>query len=188
MLLRTAALLLLVACDGPAPAPSQCRPPRPVGDLSQPVALLPIALDAQGVLRALHDGDTVLLQQPPQGGYVIYAGAAARNLEACGAEVTAQLLDASTGASITGLDQRRADFTVESGGYWWPANGHTQAANVPSCPDALHQGVVGRSAVLRVDVRDAAQRSARVEVRVTPACPAGDVRCPCLCGPNPSAC
>lgn len=188
MLLRIAAIALLVACDGPAAPPRGCQPPRPVGDLSQPVALLPIALDGQGALGALHDGDTVLLQRPPQGGYVIYAGAAARNLEACGAQITAQLLDAATGVPITGLDQRQADFTVESGGYFWPANGFTQAANIPSCPDALHQGVVGRSAVLRVEVKDAAQRAARVEVKVTPVCPPGDARCPCLCGPNPAAC
>jgi hypothetical protein len=163
-------------------------PPRPAGDLSQPLQLLPISLDAQGALHALHDGDPVLLQKPPQGGYVIYAGAAARNLEACAAVVTAQLIDVSSGTPITGLDQRNADFTDASAGFFWPSNAFAQTPNIPSCPDALHQGVVGRKAILRADVTDANQRTARVEVRVTPACPAGDSHCPCICGPNPGGC
>jgi len=190
MLLRRAALLaLLCGCPGPQPvAPGPCTPQRPAGDLSQPVQLLPITLDGQGALHALHDGDPVLLQTPPQGGYVIYAGVAALNLEACGAVITAQLLDATSGTPVTGLDQRSVDFTVASAGYFWPADGYTQTANIPSCPDALHLGVVGRSAILRVDVSDANQRTARVEVNVTPACGAGDARCACLCGPNPAGC
>ncbi len=159
-----------------------------MGDLSQPVQLLAIALNSQGVLQALHDGDSVLLQKPPQGGYVIYAGAAGRNLEACKAVITAQLIDPASGAAITGLDQRDADLTVASAGYFWPENGITQTPNIPSCPDALHLGVVGRSAILRVDVTDANQRTARIEVNVTPACAAGDSHCPCNCGPNPGGC
>jgi hypothetical protein len=189
MLLRCAALLLLCACPGPTPPPPEkCVPPRLVGDLSQPLQLLPISLDAAGTLHALQDGDTVLLQKPPQGGYVIYAGAAARNLEACAAVITAQLVDVASGAPITGLDQRNVNFTVASAGYFWPSNGFTQTPNIPSCPDALHQGVVGRSAILRADVTDASQRTARVEVRVKPVCAADDSRCPCICGPNPSGC
>ena len=184
MLLRLAPLVLLLGCPGPQP-PATCAV---LGDAAQPVALLPFAADAQGALHALHDGDTVLLQKPPQGGFVIYAGAAARNLSPCAVQYTAELIDPSTGNPLTGLDQRHADLVSASGGYWWPASGLGQLANIPSCPDALHVGVVGRSTILRVDVLDSGGRGARVETQVTPVCPAGDSSCACVCGPDPTGC
>jgi hypothetical protein len=187
VLLRCALLALLCGCPGPQPAP-QCAPQRAQGDLSQSVALIPIALDPGGTLRALHDGDSIVLQRPPQGGYVLYAGAAARNVEACGATLTAQLIDPASGAPMTGLDQRRTDFVVAQDGYFWPANGFTQTGNIPACPDLIGGGVLGRDAILRVDVTDANARGARAEVRVKAVCPGGDSGCACLCGPAPGKC
>ncbi|MGZ6142393.1 MAG: hypothetical protein ACXWLM_03590 [Myxococcales bacterium] len=184
MLLRLLLLLALAGCPGPQRPPS-CTVQ---GDAAQPVELLPIAADGSGNLHALHDGDTVLLQKPSQGGFVVYAGAAARNLDPCLVQLTAELIDPSTGNPLTGLDQRQADLVSQSGGYWWPASELGDLANIPSCPDALHVGVVGRPAILRVDVLDATGRGARVETRVTPVCPAGDATCACVCGPDPGGC
>jgi hypothetical protein len=146
-----------------------------------------VAVDASGVLQPLRDGDPVLLQKPPQGGYVIYAGTAARNLMACGATVTAYLIDRATGNPLTNLDQRRADFTIASGGFWTTAHAYSQTPNIPACPDALHVGVVGRDATLHVDVVDAMSRHGSLEVRVTASC-AGNAACACLCGPDPAHC
>ena len=189
MLLKGCALLILLGgCPQPIPPTPQCSPQRAQGDLAQPVQLVPIALDAGGTLHALHDGDSIVLQRPPQGGFVLYAGAAARNVEACSAQLTAQLIDPSTGAPITGLDQRRTDFVIEHDGFFWPANGFTQTGNIPACPDLLGRGVLARDAILRVDVIDADGRSARVEVKVKAVCESGDSYCACLCGPNPGHC
>ena len=189
MLLRCGALLaLLCACPGPRTATPQCTPQRPQGDLTQAVQLLPIALDGDGNLQPLHDGDSILLQKPPQGGYVLYAGAAARNVEACNATLTAQLIDPSSGVPLSGLDQRPTAFVVARDGFFWPVNGYTQAGNIPACPDALGGGILGHDAILRVDVTDADGRTARAEVKVTAVCAAGDQGCACSCGPTPGKC
>ena len=189
MLLRSGALLaLLCGCPRPTIGPPQCTPQRVQGDLAQPVQLLPITLDGNGNLNALHDGDSLLLQKPPQGGFVLYAGAAARNVEACNAMLTAQLLDAATSLPITGIDQRPTAFVVERDGYFWPVDGYTQAGNIPACPDVLGKGVLARNAILRVDVTDAGGRSARVEVSVKAVCESGDQDCACACGPTPGKC
>jgi len=183
VLLRHAALIALAACGANPPDPCAA----PVGDPSQPIELQAVAVDASGSILALHDGDTLLLQKPPQGGYVIYAGAAARNLMPCGATVTAYLLDRSTGAALTNLDQRRADFTVAAGGFWQSAQPYAQTPNIPACPDALDVGVAGRPATLHVTVSDAQARSASVDVDVTASC-GGDPACACVCGADPAHC
>ncbi|MCA1829223.1 MAG: hypothetical protein ABR567_03810 [Myxococcales bacterium] len=181
MLLRTAVLLALFSCPpGPAPHP----PCGFVGDATRAVALLPIAAGADGLLRALHDGDEVQLQKPPQGGFVIYAGVAATNLNRC-LQSTAELIDVASGQPLTGIDQRNADLVDEHVGYFWPPD-IFQTPNIPACPDALHVGVVNRSAILRVDVTDTDGRTGRAEVHVTPVC--SDASCTCICGPNPTHC
>jgi hypothetical protein len=157
------------------------------GDLTQPLQLETVAVDASGALLPVRDGDSILLQKPPQGGYVIYAGAAARNLMSCHATVTAYLIDAASGSALTNLDQRTADFTLPGGGFFFPAQTYSQTPNIPACPDALHVGVAGRSATLHVQVTDWQSRTATIETRVVVSC-GGDARCTCLCGPNPSSC
>jgi hypothetical protein len=149
--------------------------------------LLPIAQDAQGNLVVLHDGDPLVVHIPPQGGYVFYAGVAARNLEACGVQVTADLIDPASGQAMTGLDMRVTNLVEPRNGFYWPA-GVFGVANIPACPDALHLGVVNRRAILRMDVLDAQGRGARLELPVTPACPPGDSRCACICGPDAGRC
>lgn len=184
MLLRRLPALLCAAACGQARPPPTCEF---AGDAAQPVQLEAFALDASGAPAVLREGDAVLLQRPPQGGYVIYAGVAARNLEPCGVTVTAYLIDRATGNALTNLDQRRADLTSQSNGYGFPAQSYTQTPNIPACPDALHAGVVGRAAILHAELTDARSRGATIEVGVIASC-ASDARCACLCGPNPSQC
>jgi hypothetical protein len=182
VLLRTALLLALFSCpQDPATHP----PCGIVGDATKPIALLPVAADASGTLHALHDGDDVLLQKPSQGGFVIYAGVAATNVNRC-LRSTAQLIDRAGGQPLTGIDQRNTDLLGEQAGYFWPQS-IFQTPNIPACPDALHVGVVGRAAILRVDVLDTDGRTGRVEVLVTPVC-SGDASCTCVCGPDPTHC
>ena len=184
MLLRLALVFGIVACDG-AKHPDPCL--TAAGDPSQAIQLPPVTVNASGALQPLGDGDPVLLQKPPQGGYVIYAGANARNLMPCGATVTAYLIDRASGNALTNLDLRRADFTQAAGGYWQTAQPYSQTPNIPSCPDALHAGIAGRDATLHVDVADSQSRHASVEVHVTASC-GGDAACACVCGPDPSHC
>ena len=181
MLLRVLPLLAIGICQATPPSHPACAI---VGDVSNPIQLLPISADANGVFHALHDGDTILLQRPPQGGFVIYAGAAAANLNRCLLS-TAELIDPASGSPLTNLDQRNVDLVSEQSGYYWPPDVF-ETPNIPACPDALHLGVVNRSAILRVDVKDADGRTGRVEVQVTPVC--SDASCTCICGPDPTQC
>jgi hypothetical protein len=160
--------------------------PGVVGDASAKLELEALGLDASGAAHVLQDGDPLLFHVPGQGGYVLFAGAGARNLEGCGAAVTAQLIDPASGNPITNKDQRPVDFEVESGGFWVPADDSltAQLANIPACPDALGQGFTGRTATLQVTVQDAGGRSATITRKVVPTCPAGDKQCACVCGPN----
>ena len=114
-----------------------------------------------------------------------YAGVAATNLNRCLLSA-AELIDPASGSPLTNLDQRNADLVDEQAGYFWPPD-IFQTPNIPACPDALHVGVVNRSAILRVDVQDIDGRTGRAEVRVTPVC-GDDKSCACLCGPNPTHC
>ena len=184
MLLKLAPLALFLACAGPPP-PAQCGFQ---GDSSRAIELIAFAADGSGALHEVQAGDSVLLQKPPQGGFVVYAGAAARNLDVCGVQYTAELIDPASGTPLTNLDQRQADLSAPSAGYYWPSAGLSHVANIPACPDALQVGVAGRAAILRVDVLDTSGRRARVEVSVTPVCPSDDPSCACICGPNPRGC
>ena len=183
MLLRCAAVACAVACGGAKP--DACS--APAGDPSLAIELQAVAVDASGALQPLHDGDALLLQKPPQGGYVVYAGAAARNLMPCAAVETAELIDGATGTPLSNLDQRRTDFTEAGGGFWHTAQPYAQTPNSPACPDALHAGVAGRRATLHVDVLDAQSRRASIDVQVTVSCGA-DAACACICGPDPAHC
>ena len=189
MLLKVGLLALLLGCPGPAPLPPvRCDAQAVAGDLAQPMKLQAIAVDAHGSLVEVPDGGSLFLQRPPQGGYVIYAGVAALNLTACGAQVSAELIDPQSGNALTGLDTRSGNFTSLQGGFYWPTQGVSELPNIPSCPDHLHVGVVNHAAVLHVEVTDANGKKGKLDLNVTPACQAGDGACPCICGPNPTGC
>src|SRR5207253_3854509 len=68
VLLRAAPLLFAIACE--RDAGNACVA---VGDPRLAIELLPVTVNDAGALVPLHDGDGLLLQKPPQGGYVIYA-------------------------------------------------------------------------------------------------------------------
>ena len=147
-----------------------------------------MGIDPSGNLKVLADGDALGLAVPGQGGYVLYAGVRARNLQACGVTMSAQLVDGTTGQSLTGLDQRQSDLTTPSGDYFLPANDELLFAlpNIPACPDPLGKGVQGKSIVLQVTVTDRTRfKAATVRVNVVPTCPQSlQANCQCVCGPN----
>lgn len=193
MLLKVSPLLiLLAACPqadaGPVPdagpepdaGTAGCPIQHVVGDASAPIDLQLLSL-----LGPLRDGDSIALSIPPQGGFVIYAGARARNLRACGVVMSAHLIDPQTGLALTNLDGRPSDLLQETSGYWGPATADLEfdLPNIPACPDALGVGIADREASLEVTVTDAAGKTAKASVRVVPRCN-GQPGCACICGPN----
>ena len=179
MLLRVLPLLCLAACPNGAAAPGTC-PDFIAGDLSQPVGLIPFA---SGSGLPINDGDAVGLARPEQGGYVIFVGVLVRNLHACGLTVSAELIDRATGRAATDLDRRQGDFTQQVMGYFQSPAGDGEP-NIPACPNNLGETIAGKEATLHLTVTDKLGRTATLERRVTPACPAGDSVCAKLCGPR----
>jgi len=150
-------------------------------------------------VRTPAPGDPVPLIEPPQGGFVIYAGIRLRNLDPCGVVLTGELVDPSTGTATSNRDRREADLEEEpgsgggdggGGGAAWFRPSHLESLatipNVPACPDALGVGVEGVPALLRVKAADRGGRSITVEPRVVPTCGPGGAQefCRCTCGPG----
>jgi hypothetical protein len=181
VLLRFLALCSLIACSPGNDGPRNCSQ-HALGDASQPMQLAGLTIDINGNAIALPNGGTLLLQRPPQGGYVVYAGVAATNLEACQVSVTAELLDPASGNPLSNLDGRMADLTVANGALYSPSNGYSMIPNIAACPDALGTFIAGKSATLRVDATDAAGKTGRLEMPVTVQCIQGDSACACTCG------
>ena len=193
MLLKRRPLLALAAllcgCTGPNfPRARQDAGPcvqSVVGNASAAIELEPFAI-VGGQPKVLHAGDPIPLLVPGQGGYIVYAGARARNLLACDAFITAQLLDPDTGQAATGLSGRSVSFVDSPDGYY-QARGddlESESPNIPACPDQLGLGVAGRTLVLQISVQDSAGKIGKVSIKVVPQCPPGDPHCACVCGPN----
>ncbi len=188
MLLRVlAALLALGSCGPDIPArPHLACTQHQLGDAGAAIALQLVTLDNSAELVALNDGDPVRLAPPSQGGFVIYAGARATNLMACGATTAAELVDAS-GLALTNLDQRTTSFVDPAGAFFGasPDDLTYELPNIPACPDHLGRGVAGQPAFLRVTVTDVNGKTATAQVKVVPTCAGGDNGfCACACGPN----
>jgi hypothetical protein len=179
MLLKLLSLALVCACSGPQP-----RSCAFAGDAARPIELQAIALDAAGNAAPVSNGGPLLLERPPQGGFVVFAGARARNLRPCNVQMAAELVDPASGKPVSELSSRGADLVDAVGGYLQPAHDalRFELPNIAACRDLSGAGVLGRRLLLRVDVTDSGGRHARIDQPVVPACPQGDSGCASSCG------
>jgi hypothetical protein len=96
----------------------------------------------------------------------------ARNLDGCGAQITASLRDPYT-KTILGFDERPIDLDPEQDGWGWPRAPEDIAsfANLPACPSAAaSRGIDGQRYTLEVSVRDRNSRVASAALDVVPSC------------------
>ncbi len=187
MLLRALApsLLLLAGC----PKPDQCQQPF-FGDATQPMQIQPVLDVVMGTTAKLidvSDGDAVDLLPPPQGGFGVFAGARAKNLDPCDAQVRGRLRDPAT-MQIIKENARTVDLAADGSGWLSPtaASSFANVANIVACPDELGAGVADRALLLEVTLTDRGGRSATVTRTVTARCPqdACHDECQCVCGPG----
>lgn len=156
-----------------------------IGDTSSPPTLELIALGNDQKTINVTDHGTVPIYLPPQGGRVIMIGVRARNLIACGAQLTGSLRDSSTGQRR--LDSRTINLVANEDGSGGTVDGDISTyANIPVCPNQWAQGSVFDSEyTLTVSVVDQAQRTATATIAVVPTCvggsPAIEAECRCLC-------
>lgn len=178
-------LLLLAGC----PNPNQCERPF-FGDAAKPLEIQPVldvVMGTSAKLIDVNDGDAVDLLPPPQGGFGVFAGARARNLDPCEARVRGRLRDPAT-HEIVKENARTVDLEPDGSGWLVPVavSSFANVANIVACPDDIGVGVVDRPLLLEVILTDRGGRSATVTRMVTARCPQ-DVchdECQCVCGPN----
>jgi hypothetical protein len=185
-MLALAAPTLAFGCSSPASSHRAVCAPGFVGEASQaPDAHIVISDGESGGLVKLNDGDRVPLIEPPQGGYVIYVGVEARNLDPCGVEVVGSLRDRATG-DVLGYDGRTVALQTDADGWARPKPGDlASVANVNPCPSYGASDVVGNRYDLEVKLVDRAQRTVTTTVQVVPSCMQGDAgqqsHCVCTC-------
>jgi len=122
------------------------------------------------MLASVNDGDSIPLEPPPQGGFVMYIGAAVRNVDACNIELAGTLRDPDTGAQL-GYDARNTNLVKGSDGWARsdPTN-NANEANVNGCPDYTSKDRVNQEFVMEMKATDRGKRSASVSHRVKLIC------------------
>lgn len=200
--------LLLFACpskeDAPQPAvdagpdvpyvPSDADCPAGfVGDPSLDIEIELRALKADGSDVPIADGDDLAVLFPPQGGRVSFAGVRARNIDACGVQLTGALRDPLS--KQLRLDARTVNLRKEPDG--WATTGRGAEtdigssdaigdySNMPLCPNQwADQDVFDKTFELEVLVKDRRQKTATKKINVTPRCAEPgekETACRCLC-------
>jgi hypothetical protein len=154
-----------------------------IGDPSLPISLSVLAFDGLGSVE-VGEGDPVPLLLPPQGGMILGAGVRATNLSAGAVQLTGWLVDEASGR-IYGLEERPVVLEAAEG-FATPRSPRSLSsyANIAACPSAaLPRAVNDQPWTLGLRVRDCADRSAEITVRVMPVCgePENLALCACLC-------
>jgi hypothetical protein len=177
--------LLAPACGAEGDAEDPCTPLG--GADTEPAVVALVENDANGGFLELRDGGEVHLQQPLQGGHVIYVGARVTGLCADSVMVTGRILDATTGEPIAHETRRGFGLVPQGDGTGLSAPLDLGAvANVALCPPPITGLVVaGTRFRLEVEISDADGRAAVASATVTAVCGQADAAarayCACEC-------
>lgn len=162
-------------------------------------------------LVPLGDGDSIDLLPPIQGGYVLFVGAAVRNVSKTGGSLLGELRRArasdgtplSQPGGVLYSDERSVTLQPLPGGFAIPdarpgwllsAPNPNDTANIAACPNPLEIAMVDSELFLQLTFRDAAGRSATSYRKVVPRCAqadamtAMDCRCQCEANYQPRKC
>jgi hypothetical protein len=141
------------------------------------------------MLQPVADGDSIPMEPPPQGGYVMYIGAAARNLDSCNVNLAGTLRDPVSGNEL-GFDARDTNLVVGSDGWGRSdASNNSNESNVNACPDYTTVDHVNATFDLEMKVTDRKGRTASVTHSVKLVCdatlsPSQFANCVCTCSAN----
>jgi hypothetical protein len=186
---RVALLALLLAgaaCGGDRETPPPPEDPCKLGFLGEEgedLRIEVIALGADGAARPVGDGDALDILMPPQGGRVVFLGARATNLSACGVQLSGSLRDTVSGRVMS--ESRTINLNPTGDG--WGASVDVDIstfANVGVCPNNWSgRDIYDEDYEIVVQVRDRDGRMAKETRRVRPACgePGLEVECRCIC-------
>ncbi len=183
----------LFACEESFEGPPEIVPAR-----------LTVSLDS---LVVLNDGDSIDLQPPIQGGWVLFVGAVVRNVSQRGGSLLGELKrakapDGSPLAVPGGVlysDERTAPLAPLPSGFAPPRSdgaapwyltmpNPNDTSNIATCPNPLDLDIVDGAFYLQVTYRDKLGRTASSYRKVIPRCTQADPQaaatCRCECSAN----
>jgi hypothetical protein len=154
-----------------------------LGDPSAQVEMKVVARSADGVATEISDGAEVAMILPPQGGRVIFVGAFATNVSACGVELHGDLRDKTTGQ--VRVDARTTNLKPHNDGWGGPVDADISTfSNIPLCPNQwASTAVYDNPFDLTVTITDPEGRTATKTIEVVPVCgePQHEAECLCQC-------
>ncbi len=136
-------------------------------------------------LQPIEEGAQLLVKLPPQGGYVLWIGAAVRGSEDSTVEVHGRLRSKATGAIVA---EEERTFTLgpeDEDGWAWPSPiSIRNLSNIPVCPNYGDEELLGAPLLLEVRIEDHSSDPPGlgvVKLGVTLGCVEGATNCPCEC-------
>jgi hypothetical protein len=172
------AILFLAGCGGAGTPPP-----------TDPIVVTPTQYDAKAMMQAeLADGAAVDLIYPPQGGFVLFVGAIATNVDP--AQSTLQLLGRilDPGGNEIARDTRTVTLT-QSGTEWVPdLRSYINVSNIAICPSSSTTDRYNQPFTLEVMLTEPTGRSGKGSRAVTLECRQTDPKqlalCQCECAAN----
>jgi hypothetical protein len=172
----------VVACSG---EPSVDAVPgcklSPLGDATKPIELELQSLDPSKVAHDLADGGSVAMIVPPQGGWVIFVGARATNIDPCAVQLSGVLTDPES--KQVRIDERTTNLKPTGDGWGGPIDGDiSTVSNIPVCPNQWASAdLFGNPFELTVTLSDRHERSASKTIKVVPECAEPHFKASCSC-------
>jgi hypothetical protein len=157
-----------------------------LGDRDKPIEMELVYLDAEDALHPLEDGATLPMIVPPQGGWVVFVGARATNVDPCGLTIKGVLRD--PGNEQVRVDERTTRLEPLGDGWGGPIEGDISTfSNVPTCPNQWASvDLPGNPIELTYAMTDRGGRTAKRTITVVPECAEAAFKnsCSCQCRAN----
>lgn len=154
-----------------------------LGDADKPVEMELLYRGVDGTTHPLEDGANLPMIVPPQGGWVVFVGARATNVDPCGLTIKGVLRDGAS--EQIRLDERTTNLEPLGDGWGAPIDGDISTfSNIPTCPNQWASiDLPGNSIELTYSMTDRAGRSASSTLDVVLDCaePAFKNSCSCQC-------
>lgn len=171
-------LIAIAGCSSQSEAidaGAQC----PVGDPSAPAQLEIVNLDANLEVVKTTPNAPVPLVAPPQGGWIVFLGARATNLDGCRVNLTTSFRDVPDGPIIQ-VDRRPTQ--LDDTGDGWAITRTSMAGNLPICPQlTATRNLHDEPYEITVTLEDAYGQRASQSMVIVPVCPNPDATGRCLC-------
>jgi len=151
----------------------------PIGDPSQVAALEIVHLDANLETVKTVPYARVPLIQPAQGGWIVFLGARATNLDGCRVDLTTSFRDGPDGAIIK-VDRRPT--LLDDTGDGWAITRTSLAGSLPICPQVTAtRDLHDEPYEITVALDDGYGQRASQAMVIIPFCPDPDPTGGCLC-------